>query len=399
MPGPGAFLAGREEIDEVMDVLQSGYLSRYGEDSNPAFKQKVYRFEREFARTIGVAHAVAVSSGTGALMCAMKALGIGPGDEVLVPGYTFIASISAIIEAGATPVLTEIDESLTMDVRDAEKKITAKTRAVMPVHMLGDPADMDGLLALAKRHALAVIEDCCQAVGGSYKGRRLGSLGDMGAFSFNIFKVINAGDGGLVATNNPTLYEKAFGYHDQGHMPLRKGVEIGRRGLIGVNLRMNELTGAFLLGQLRKLDTILERLRVNKDALKSEIAAAGIEGLGFRRINSPGECNTLLVVQFSSARAAQEVAKKLGTRTMEKSGWHVYNNMEQILAWKDRDGRAPLRKNMLPRTDDILSRSINLSVGVVDSGIGADFGITILSDREQIHRVAQKFIEAARSVT
>ncbi len=396
MPGPGAVLAGREEIDEVMDVLQTGYLSRYGEDSNPAFKQKVYRFEREFAKKIGVAHAVAVSSGTGALMCCLKALGVGSGDEVLVPGYTFIASISAIIEVGATPVLTEIDESLTMDVLDAEKKITGRTRAIMPVHMLGDPADMEGILGLAKRHGLAVIEDCCQAVGGSYKGRRLGSLGDMGAFSFNIFKVINAGDGGLVATSSQALYERAFGYHDQGHMPLRKGVEIGKRSLIGVNMRMNELTGAFLLGQLAKLDTILDRLRVNKEALKSEIAAAKIDGLAFRKINDTGECHTLLVVQFRSARIALEVAKKLGTKTMEKSGWHVYNNMEQILAWKDRDGRMPMRKNMLPRTDDILSRSINLSVGVVDPGIGADFGITILSDREQIHRTAQKFIEAAR---
>ena len=397
MPGPGAYLAGNEEIDEVMDVLKNGYLSRYGEDSNPAFKQKVYRFEREFAAKIGLAHAVAVNSGTGALMCALKALGIGPGDEVLVPGYTFIASISAVIEVGATPVLTEIDESLTMDPRDAESKITAKTRAVIPVHMLGNPCAMDQILALAKRRKISVIEDCCQAVGGKYKEKRLGSLGDMGAFSFNIFKVINSGDGGLVATDSQALYERAFGYHDQGHMPLRKGVEIGKRSLIGVNMRMNELTGAFLLGQLRKLDGILEKLRVNKEALKSRIKSAGIDGLSFRTINDSGECCTLLVVQFPSAAAAAAVAKKLGTKTMEKSGWHVYNNMEQILSWKDPDGRTPMRRNMLPRTDDILSRSINVSVGVVDSGIGADFGITILSDKDAINRAAETFIEATRS--
>ncbi len=398
MPGPGAFLVGDEERDEVLEVLQSGYLSRYGEDGNAAFKQKVYLFEREFAQKIGVKHAVAVNSGTSALICALKALGIGPGDEVLVPGYTFIASISSIIEVGATPVLTEIDESLTMDVQDAESRITGKTRAIMPVHMLGNPADMDKVLALAKSRGIAVIEDCCQAVGGSYKGRRLGSFGDLGAYSFNIFKVINTGDGGLVTTDNPALYERAFGYHDQGHMPLRRGVEIGARSLVGVNMRMNELSGAFLRAQLRKLDTILDRLRVNKEALKTRIAEAGIDGLSFRKINDVGECHTLLCIQFPSAAAAQAVAKALGTKTLEKSGWHVYNNMEQILAWTDAAGRRPLRRNMLPRTDDILSRSINLSVGVVDGGIGADFGVTILSDADEIQRTAEKFIRTARGV-
>ena len=398
MPGPGAYLVGDEERDEVLEVLQHGYLSRYGEDGNEAFKQKVYSFEQEFAQKFGVKHVVAVNSGTSALICALKALGIGPGDEVLVPGYTFIASISAIIEAGATPVLIEIDESLTMDVQDAENRVTGKTRAVMPVHMLGNPADMDAVLALAKRRGLAVIEDCCQAVGGSYKGRRLGSFGALGAFSFNIFKVINSGDGGLIATSDNALYERAFGYHDQGHMPLRRGVEIGRRSLIGVNMRMNELTGAFLRAQLRKLDAILERLRASKDAFKAPIAEANIDGLSFRKINDPGECHTLLSIQFPTTALAQEAAKTLGTKTLEKSGWHVYNNMEQVLAWKDADGKNPLKRNMLPRTDDILSRSINLSVGVVDSGIGADFGINVLSTPDEIRRAAEKFIGVAREV-
>jgi dTDP-4-amino-4,6-dideoxygalactose transaminase len=396
MPGPGAFLVGNEERDEVLEVLQSGYLSRYGEDSNPAFKQKVYSLERELAQKFGVRHAVAVSSGTGALMCALKALGIGRGDEVLVPGYTFIASISSIMEVGGTPVLTEIDESLTMDVDDAEKKVTGKTKAILPVHMLGNPAAMDAVLALARRRGLPVVEDCCQAVGGSYKGRRLGSLGTLGAFSFNIFKVINAGDGGCVVTDDPSLYERAFGYHDQGHMPLRKGVEIGARSLVGVNMRMNELTGAFLRAQLRRLEAILGRLRACKAAFKAEIAAAGIDGLDFRVINDPGECATLLTLRFSTVGQAQAAAAALGTKTMEKSGWHVYNNMEQILSWKDPSGAAPMRRGMLPRTDDILSRSVNLSVGVVDAGIGADFGITILSEPDEIHRTAQKLIAAVK---
>ena len=399
MPGPGAFLVDDEERKEVAQVMESGYLSRYGNAKDTRFKRKVITLENKFTKIIGVKYAVAVSGGTGAIMASLVALGVGPGVEVLIPGYTFVASISAVLAIGGTPVLTEIDDSLNMDPTDLEQRITDATKVVMPVHMLGNPAAMDGIMAIAKKRKLLVLEDCCQALGASYKGKPLGSIGDIGAFSLNINKTITCGDGGIVVTKSKAFFERAFGFHDQGHHPLRSGVEIGARSIIGINLRMNELTGAFALGQLKKLDTIIKILRDKKARFKEIVAGAGIKEMSFRKINDPGECATLLTVIFQDKDAARIVAKALGTRRVSESGWHVYNNMEQILALTDDKGKCLYYKHMLPRTDDILERSINLSVGVVDPGLGAGFGINILSGDEEIKSKAEAFIKTVRAVS
>lgn len=396
MPGPGFYFYGEEERKEVMDVLESGYLSRYGTEDDPLYKQKVFTLEREFAHKMGARHCIAVNSGTSALMAALVAAGIRPGDEVLVPGYTFIASMSAVIAVGAIPVLVEIDESLTMDPADLAQKITPRTRAVMPVHMLGNPCDLKKILETASRHQFIVIEDCCQALGGSYQGQMLGAFGIFGAFSLNSYKVINTGDGGLLITNQEDLYKRAFAFHDQGHLPLRKGVEIGSRTLIGINMRMNELTGAFALGQLRKLESILATLREKKLKFKQAIQAGNIHNMTFRRINDPGECATLLTIQFPTEALTEKIASALRSKAVYHSGWHVYNNMEQLLAFRTPDGKQPYKKNMLPRTDSILSRSINLSVGVVDPGLGADFGINPLSTDAEIAQKAEEFIRIVK---
>ena len=398
MPGPGAYFFGDEERREIEDVMTGGYLSRNGSEDNHDFKRKVVTLEQEFARKMGTRRCVAVNSGTSAIMAALVAVGLKPGDEVLVPGYTFIASMSAVIALGGVPVLTEIDESLTMDPEDARRKITPRTRVILPVHMLGNPCDMESLLRLAEEHDLQVVEDCCQALGGGYRGRRLGAWGALGAYSLNSYKVINAGEGGLLVTDSQELYERAYAFHDQGHLPLRKGVEIGNRTLIGINQRMTELTGAFALGQLRKLDIILSTLHEKKSKFKRVLEQACIEGMSFRRINDPDECATLLTVQFETSEAASQVAKALHTKTVDHSGWHVYNNMEQLLDYRDARGDQPYRKHMLPRTDDILARSINLSVGVVDPGLGADFGINPLSSDEEIARKANEFVRIVKPI-
>jgi dTDP-4-amino-4,6-dideoxygalactose transaminase len=398
MPGPGAFLVGEEERREVEEVLETGYVSRYGIIDNPRFKRKVVLLEQELAKHIGVKHCVAVNGGTGAIMAALVALGVGPGVKVLVPGYTFVASISAVIAVGGQPILTEIDESLTMDPKDLEQKITKDTKVIMPVHMLGNPCDMNPIMEVAKKHNLFVLEDCCQALGASYKGNKLGSIGDIGAFSLNINKTITCGDGGVVTTNDKNLYERAFGFHDQGHLPLRMGVEIGKRSLIGINLRLNELTGAFALGQLRKLDRILQMLKEKKTKLKHAIIAGDIKNMEFRKINDSDECHTLLTVLFKDKPITSRVAEALNTTTVDHSGWHVYNNMEQILAYTDSEGNKLYQKHMLPQTDDILSRAINLSVGVVDPGLGASFGINILSTDEEIEKTAEEFIRIVKPI-
>ena len=408
MPGPGAEFIGAEEKKEVLEVLESGNLFRYGSPDDPTFKAKVWTLEKQFADYVGVKYCLAVNSGTSALLTALSALGVGPGDEVIVPGYTFIASISSIIYSRAIPVLCEIDQSLTADPKDIEAKITERTKAIMPVHMLGNPCDMDSITEIARKHKLLVIEDAAQAGGASYKGKKVGSIGDIGIFSFNVFKTISAGDGGAVTTNDENLYRRAFAFHDQGHSPLRQGVEVGERPFIGLDFRMTELTAAVLIAQLKKLDGIIKMLHEKKSRFKEMIAGTG--EFAFRKINDPaGECATLLTVIFPTSERAKKVAGKLNTTTVDQSGWHVYNNMEQILnrltvtpegcpftcpLYK---GEVEYKKGMLKNTDDILSRSINISIGVSDRGLGAGFGITATSDNQEIDQKSKEFVGAVKS--
>jgi 8-amino-3,8-dideoxy-alpha-D-manno-octulosonate transaminase len=286
-----------------------------------------------------------------------------------------------------------------MDPKDLERRITAKTRVIMPVHMLGNSCALDPIMSIARKHKLAVLEDCCQALGARYRGKSVGTIGEIGAFSLNVYKTISCGDGGLVITNDDKLYERAFGFHDQGHKPLRTGLEMGKRSILGINLRMNELSGAFALGQLEKLDRILAMLRDKKAKFKKALAEARIPGMKFRTINDPEECATLLGVIFDDAKEARRVAKELNTKTVSESGWHVYNNMEQILDVVDEHGKKRYHAHMLPKTDDILGHSIVLSVGVVDAGLGAGFGINVLSSDEEIASAAEKFIRVARGAS
>jgi dTDP-4-amino-4,6-dideoxygalactose transaminase len=389
MSGPGSYWIGEEEKKQVLDVLDGGHLMRYGDLKDPKFKRKVFTLEEEFARYAGVPYALATSSGTSALLCSLLAVGLKPGDEIIVPAYTFVATYSAAAFLGLVPVLCEIDESLDLDPADIERRITPKTRAIMPVHMLGNPCDMDAIMAIAAKHKLLVIEDACQAAGASYKGQKVGSIGDMGGFSLNVFKTITAGDGGLVTTRNEALYQTAFAVHDQGHSPLRAGVEVGSRCILGLDFRMNEVTGAVALAQLRKIDLITGTLREKKRKFKEQIA--GIPGMRFRKLNDPqGECGTLLTVLFDDPHRAATVAAALGSKTVDKSGWHVYSNMEHVSLYLKEHGQ-PYGRGTYPRTDNILSRAINLSVGVVDGGLGAAFGININSTDAQITAAAQQF--------
>lgn len=389
MPGPGYYLIGQEEIDEVMDVFSSGHLSRYGDLNDPGFKHKVYSLEREFAKYCNCKYGLATSSGTGSILISLLAMGLKPGDEVIVPAYTFVATYSATIFAGLVPVLAEIDESLTLDPNEIEKKITPKTRAIIPVHMLGNPRDMDAIMDIANKHGLMVLEDACQAAGGVYKGKKLGSIGCMGTFSLNIFKTITAGDGGMTVTSDKNLYERSFGLHDQGHTPNRAGLQVGNRSILGLNFRVNELVGAVALAQLRKLDNITDTLRSKKSKLKAAIG--DIKGAKFRTLNDAnGECGTLCTVIFDDSEIASKVSGQLQTTTVDHSGWHVYANMEHVNEFLAEVGQ-PYGKGAYPRTDDILSRSINLSVGVVDAGLGSAFGININSTDQEIQEAGEKF--------
>ena len=413
MSGPGMELVGEEEIKEVLEVLRAGYLYRYGvssgDEADPRFMGKVYQLEQEIAAMSRVRYAVAVNSGTSALLTAMVALGIGPGDEVIVPGFTFVASISSIVYTGAVPVLAEIDRTFNLDPVDVRAKITPRTKAIMVVHMMGNPARLDELKAIADDHDLHLIEDCCQAFGASYRGRPIGSIGSVGAFSFNIYKTITSGDGGMVITDDEALYRRAFAFHDQGHAPLRTGVEIGQRPFLGLDFRYTELQAALLLAQLRKLPGLVDRLQTSKRLFKSSIA--GLPGLEFREVLDPEEeVATLLTVILPTADMAQKIAADLKSKVVAEAGWHVYNNMEHLLEqrmptplccsfncphYAERGGQMRYWKGMLPQTDELLARSINISIGVSDAGIGSDFGVTIKDDLDVVAARAATFRQIA----
>jgi dTDP-4-amino-4,6-dideoxygalactose transaminase len=394
MPGPGNYWFGKEEMEAAEEVLQNGYLFRYGDENDPKFLKKVYSLEKAFANYSESRYALATSSGTSSLLVSAVALGLKPGDEIIVPAYTFVASYTSMIFLGLVPVLTEIDESLCIDPQDIERRITPRTKAIMPVHMLGNPCDMDRIMVIARKHGLVVLEDCCQAAGASYKGRKVGTIGNIGAFSLNIFKTINSGDGGLVITDDADLFEIAFGMHDQGHKPNRTGVEVGNRILLGLNFRMNELSAAVAIAQLGKIDKIISTLRSKRQMLKELLS--GAEGFRFRTLNDPdGDCGTLCTVIFDSSEKASAVSNALGSKTVSQSGWHVYSNMEHVLSHMKKIGQ-PHTRGSYPKTDDILNRSMNISVGVVDGGLGAGWGININSSENEIKEAAGAFIRACR---
>jgi len=367
-----------EEERAVIEVLRSKRLFRYyGPEEGPS---KVEELERAFAAYMGAQHALAVTSGTASLICGLQGIGIGPGDEVLVPAYTWIASPESVVAVGAVPVLAEVDESLTLDPVDVETKITPYTRAIMPVHMRGAPSRMDALLEVAQRHGLKVIEDSAQANGGSYQGKRLGTFGDVGCFSMQFNKIITAGEGGMVITDDEGIWKRALMYHD---------VAGGTRYNIpqdevmwGINFRMPELLAAVMLVQLRRLNGLLERMRARKQMLKVGIErVARDKGVTFRELTDPeGDTGIALVVMVENPEKAARVAEALraeniGANVMyhpDRQDYHVYRHwlplMEQR-TWTKRGGpwRWAQRKieytsDMCPRTLDLLGRAVHLDV-------------------------------------
>jgi len=278
----------------------------------------------------------------------------------------------------------------------------------MLVHMLGNPGHLDEIKKLAEDNNITLIEDCAQACGGTFKGKSVGTFGKMGSFSLNIYKTINAGDGGMVITDDEALYKRAFAIHDQGHLPLRQGVEQGKRTVLGLNFRMNELTAAVASAQLKKIDYIKKTLQENKNTLKKMLF--DINEIKFRTILDPqGDVGTLLTFFMPTKASAETLAGKLGCTTVAKSGWHVYNNMEHLLAQMTvTNEKCPFEcphysgppvkysKGMLPNTDDLLERAINISVGVSDVGLGSAFGIKITSSKEEIRTKGEFLVNAIK---
>ena len=382
---PGGLEIGEEEKREILDVLEHKYLFRYyGPSDAPS---KVRQLEVEFARLIGMKYGLAVNSCTSALISSLIAVGVGPGDEVIVPGYTFFASCAAIVAAKAIPIIAEVDDSLTMDPEDFEKKITPRTKAVIPVHMRGVPCDMDRIMPIARKHGIKVVEDVAQACGGSYKGKRLGSFGDCNAFSLQYHKIITAGEGGIVLTNDQILYDRAQAYHDTAACwrPDRFGLPRYEGEVFpGVNFRMSELHGAVALAQLRKLDGLLAGMRAKKKRIKDQIT--GIPGITFRRLNDDaGDTAICLVFFFKDPETTQKFAEALHAEGVEAGciyskgvpDWHIYAHWKMIMDkvtatpegcpytchyYTEKGGKAEYSPDMCPKTLGYLGRTIHLDI-------------------------------------
>jgi dTDP-4-amino-4,6-dideoxygalactose transaminase len=375
---PGGMLIDEEEEQAVLEVMRARRLFRYyGPQPGPS---RVEELEKSFAEQMGGHRALAVTSGTAALICALQGVGIGPGDEVIVPAYTWIASASAVAAVGGVPVLAEVDESLTLDPQDVERKITPYTRAILPVHMRGVPCRMDELLAIAGRFGLKVVEDVAQACGGSYHGRRLGTMGDAGCFSFQFNKIVTAGEGGMVITPSDEIWRRAVMFHDViGGLRNKFDYETI---LWGVNFRMTELQAAILLVQLKRLEGLLDRMRTRKQMLVAGLSKiARGTGIDLQQIPDPaGDASIALILFAPDAKQARQISDRLAAENVasfimyrpEVVDYHVYAHWQPILtqrSWTPQGGPWSWAKreiqysaDMCPRTLNLLGRAVHLNV-------------------------------------
>ncbi|MFC1857173.1 DegT/DnrJ/EryC1/StrS family aminotransferase [Thermodesulfobacteriota bacterium] len=332
---PGFELFGEEERREVQDVLDTGVLFRYGFDQIRNNHWKAKSFEKELARRVGVGYCHLCSNGTAALNIALAACGVGAGDEVVVPPFTFIATIEALINAGIVPVFAEIDDTLCLNPETIEAVLSPRTKAVMPVHMCGAMAHIDGLKAVCDKKGLILIEDACQSLGASFKGKALGTFGQMGCFSFDAVKTITCGEGGAVVTNNKDLYLRADAYADHGHDHIGNDRGLEGHPILGTNYRISELNAAVGLAQLRKLDSILETQRRHKKALKE--ALAQFPNISFRQIpDVNGDSATFLSFFLPDESGARNLAGKLKEAGVDgcfywyDNNWHYFRNWDHF---------------------------------------------------------------------
>jgi 8-amino-3,8-dideoxy-alpha-D-manno-octulosonate transaminase len=373
---PGTELFGEEERNEVMDVLNTGVLFRYNHDAQRLGHWKARDFEAEIARFTGAKHALAVSSGSTAVSTMLAACGIGYGDHVIVPPFTFIATIESVLLAGAIPVFAEIDDTLCLSAAGIRATITPRTKAVLLVHMCGAAADLDGIMAVCKEHGIMLIEDTAQALGATYKGRHLGLYGKMGSFSFDFFKINTCGEGGVVITDDPELIKTAEYFSDHGHSHQGDNRGMEPHPVLGTNYRIGEINAAIGLAQARKLPYILAQQRKHRAIIQERLA--GIPGLAFRRqCDDAGDSATFFHMLFPSEAVARAAYQAMGEAGVGGAYW--YDNMYHYIKQWDhlKDLRMPFRtvahelglpqdlKTLrFPKSDDVISRLISFNIRV-----------------------------------
>ena len=366
---------GQEEIDALAKSLLSRDFFKINNSG-----QAVLRFEEEWKTLLGKQYALLMTSGFAALVSGLVGMGIGPGDEVIVPAYTYIATALAVLQTGAVPVIADADETLTLSAADTAKKISSRTKAVIPVHIQGFPSDLDGLKEVCRDRGIRILEDACQAAGGFYHGTPLGAVGDAGAYSFNYFKMLTAGEGGALVTDDRTIHERALIYHDASAVAFfgsqLDGISEPLFG--GTEFRVSDLTGAILREQLKRLPGIRADLKKNQAALSSLLDGKFTLAPSHDR---EGDCGTTLALRFGSEEETRRVQKEAGERGIGltvpiDTGKHVYTNWTQVMekrgAWHplmdpykmeaNRGAQTDYTPDMCASTLDLLSRTAYVAV-------------------------------------
>ena len=395
---PGFEIFGDEEREQVNDVLETGVLFRYGFDGARKGHWKARTFETELAERLGVAHAHLCASGTAALSTAMAASGIGAGDEVIVPPFTFVATIEAVLMAGAVPIFAEIDETLCLSPEGLEAVLTPATKAVIPVHMCGAMARIDEIEAICSRKGLILLEDACQSVGASYQGKALGSFGKAGCFSFDPVKTITCGEGGAIVTNDSEVYRAADAYADHGHDHIGSDRGAEDHLIIGANHRISELNAAVGLAQLRKLDWILETQRRNKAALKTALRT--ISGIGFRQLPDPdGDSATFLTFFLPDLQTTRQAVTVLAEAGVDGCFHWFDNNWHYIRKWDhfhEIRVAARLAVQALPNCPDYSTVSLPASDAIMERAISMQIKLGWTAD--QLEQRADAAVAALNSL-
>lgn len=396
---PGFELWGAEERKELQDVLDNGILMRYGFDGPRKGVWKAKDLEEAICKTFGCKYAQLVSSGTAALTTALGALGIGYGDEVIMPSFTFVASFEAVISVGAVPVLVDVDDTLTLNPDAVRKAITSKTKCIMPVHMCGSMADLSALQQICKEHKLLLLEDACQSIGGTYKGKQLGTIGDAGTFSFDFVKTMTCGEGGVIMTNREDVFVSSDGYSDHGHD--HKGVDRGAdlHPFIGYNFRISELHAAVGLAQIQKIPKILSIQKENHAQLKSLLSQ--VKEVSFRRVPDPeGDSCTFLSWFLPTEEITRAVVAEMKAQGILAGNFYWFdNNWHYIRKWdhlKNSTTLNALSPELKAAVIHHASKDFSASDAVIGRCISTAMSLTWT--KEQIKEKGEKMVAAIQKV-
>lgn len=393
---PGTELFGAEERKEINDVLETGILFRFNHEAQRNNIWKAREMEAEVCKVVGAKYAHAVSSGSTAAQCAMVAAGIGAGDEVIVPPFTYIATIEAALMIGALPVFAEIDETLCLSAEGIRKAITPKTKGVCLVHMCGQMADMEAIIKVIEEHNLVLVEDAGQAMGASYKGTFTGLWGKAGAYSYDFFKIATAGEGGVFVTNDEQAYKIADSYSDHGHDHIGSNRGMEQHPIVGFNYRISELHAAVGLAQTRRMPYLVEKNNEHKKWLMNRLAS--VPGVSFARIpDTDGDSATFLNLMLPDTESAQAVVNELNAAGVGGFNYWFTNMYHFINQWnhiKEMHTASKLAIQVLGAPQDYTNLDLPKSQEVVGRLIS--FGVRVTWTQTELETLANKMETAIR---